>query len=172
MEQRINIQFCVLQLQNVYRNISNATYGDKASYKTSEKKKKKKMRLQKSKEKTILIIFYDSDGIIYKEFVPQDKIVNEDITWALWSVCWQELIGFLNTECKATDRFSMTILFTGAPPYVNFSFPNRFLVLNHSPFGSLVPYSFGEEPPPLDLASLIWLFFVPETKNEAKGKAV
>jgi len=36
------------------------------------------MRLQKSKVKIMLIIFDDSDRIIHKEYVPQNKIVNGD----------------------------------------------------------------------------------------------
>jgi len=48
----------------------------RAQCKSSEEQK---VRLQKSKVKTMLIIFiYDLDGIIHKEFVPQDKPVNAD----------------------------------------------------------------------------------------------
>jgi len=36
----------------------------------------KKSRLQKSKVKTMLIAFFDSDGIIHKEFVPAGQTVN------------------------------------------------------------------------------------------------
>jgi len=93
-------------------------YGDKATYETSElsvKKLRTKKKYVCRNQKKKLIIFYDSNGIIHKKFVPQDKIINGDIAWAWWSVCWQELIGFLNTECKTTDR--LTILFTGASPF-------------------------------------------------------
>jgi len=36
----------------------------------------KKCRLQKYKVKTMLIVFFDSDGIIHKEFVPAGQTVN------------------------------------------------------------------------------------------------
>jgi hypothetical protein len=36
----------------------------------------KKSHLQKSKVKTMLIVFFDSDGIIHKEFVPAGQTVN------------------------------------------------------------------------------------------------
>jgi len=41
-----------------------------------------KVRLQKSKVKTMLIIFYDLDGIIHKEFVPQ-RLLMKIINWTL-----------------------------------------------------------------------------------------
>jgi hypothetical protein len=38
----------------------------------------KKMKFQKSCIKTMLIIFFDSQGIVHKEFVPEGKIVNAE----------------------------------------------------------------------------------------------
>ena len=38
--------------------------------------KPKKSRLEKSKVKTMLICFYDSKGIVHKEFVPLGQNVN------------------------------------------------------------------------------------------------
>ena len=36
----------------------------------------KKMKFQRSRMKTILIIFFDSEGVVHKEFVPEGKTVN------------------------------------------------------------------------------------------------
>ena len=42
---------------------------------TSITKRQKKIRLQKSKVKTMLVCFYDSNGIIHHEFVPEGQTV-------------------------------------------------------------------------------------------------
>jgi len=36
----------------------------------------KKLRFQKSRVKTMLVIFFDWQGVIHKEFVPEGKTVN------------------------------------------------------------------------------------------------
>ena len=36
----------------------------------------RKLRLQKSKVKTMLITFFDSEGMFHKEFVPEGSTVN------------------------------------------------------------------------------------------------
>jgi hypothetical protein len=38
----------------------------------------KKLRLQRSRIKAMLIIFFDSQGVLYKEFVPKGKTVNAE----------------------------------------------------------------------------------------------
>ena len=47
-----------------------------AEWKAPDEPKPKKLRMEKSKIKTLLITFYDSKGIIHKEFVPPGKTVN------------------------------------------------------------------------------------------------
>ena len=47
-----------------------------AEWKAPDEPKPKKSRMEKSKIKTLLITFYDSKGIIHKEFVPPGKTVN------------------------------------------------------------------------------------------------
>ena len=42
----------------------------------SKQRNTKKSRLEKSKVKTMLICFYDSEGIVHKEFVPTGETVN------------------------------------------------------------------------------------------------
>ena len=39
----------------------------------------KKLKFQRSRIKNILIIFFDSQGVLHKEFVSQGKIVNTDV---------------------------------------------------------------------------------------------
>jgi len=38
----------------------------------------KKLKFQRPRIKTMLIIFFDSQGVVHKEFVPEGKIVNAD----------------------------------------------------------------------------------------------
>jgi hypothetical protein len=46
----------------------------------------KKLKFQRSCIKTILIIFFNSQGIVHKEFVPEGKTVNAFIGFVqLWS---------------------------------------------------------------------------------------
>jgi len=47
-----------------------------AEWKAPDEPKPKKSRLEKSKVKTLLICFYDSKGIVPKEFVPPGQNVN------------------------------------------------------------------------------------------------
>ena len=42
----------------------------------SEKPTAEKMRFQKSRVKTVLVIFFDWQGVIHKEFVPEGETVN------------------------------------------------------------------------------------------------
>jgi len=49
----------------------------------AQKNKYQKNAPVKIKSENMLIIFYDSDGIIHKKFVPQYKIINEDYYWTL-----------------------------------------------------------------------------------------
>ena len=38
----------------------------------------KKLKFQRSRIKTMLIIFFDSQGVVHKEFVPDGKTVNTE----------------------------------------------------------------------------------------------
>jgi hypothetical protein len=38
----------------------------------------KKMKFQRSHIKTMLIIFFDSQGVVHKEFVPEGKTINAE----------------------------------------------------------------------------------------------
>jgi len=86
MKQRANVKFCV-KYGKTFTEITDVTVayittGDKAlwaTYKTPEfsveklrRTNTKKVCLQKSKVKIMLIIFYDSNRIIHKEFISQD----------------------------------------------------------------------------------------------------
>jgi len=44
---------------------------------TSNSPRPKKARMSKSEIKTMLICFFDSQGLIHKEFLPQGQTVNE-----------------------------------------------------------------------------------------------
>jgi hypothetical protein len=38
----------------------------------------KKLKFQSSRIKTMLIVFFESQGVVHKEFVPEEKRVNAD----------------------------------------------------------------------------------------------
>jgi len=44
----------------------------------------KKLKFQRSRFKTMLIIFFNSQGVIPKEFVPEGKTVNAEFYKAEW----------------------------------------------------------------------------------------
>jgi len=60
------------------KHYESLTKRQSSVWKSLEEQTLKNVFLQKSKVKIIFIIFYDSNGIIHKEFVPQDKTVNGD----------------------------------------------------------------------------------------------
>ena len=39
----------------------------------------KKLKFQRSRIKTMLIIFFDSQGIVHKEFLPEGKTLNAEV---------------------------------------------------------------------------------------------
>jgi len=94
----------------------------------------------------MLIIFYDSDGIIYIRSLFH-KTIKEIIIWTLWNVCWQELV-VLNTERKATGHFWPAHKCIAVSKFLAFK---SVLGLNHCPYSC---------------------DFVPKTKNKTQGKAI
>ena len=48
---------------------------------TANSPRPKKARMSKSKIKSILICFFDSQGIVHKEFVPPGQTVNQTFYW-------------------------------------------------------------------------------------------
>jgi len=131
-----------------------------AIYETPELSGKKPRRtntkksLQKSTVKTMLIMFYDL-VLSIKSLFHKTRLLMEIIAWVLWSICWQELIGFV---FKTEGNWSL--LHDNAPVHKciimrKFFASKSVLVLNHSSYSLNLPSSD---------------FFVPKTKNKAEGK--
>jgi len=165
MEQRTNVKFCVKLGKTFTKTLAmlREAYGDKALWATYETpelsvkklRRTKKMCLQKLKEKTMFIIFYDSDEIIHKEF---HKIVNRDYLM-LWSVLAR--IGRVCPQCRTQDSWFLLHNNTAYKCIAvrKFFASKSILVLNHSLYSP-------------DYYDTRLLFFILDIKNEAEGKVV
>ena len=60
----------------VHRILNKNLKRQSAVWKSRDDSPPRKVRLQKSKVKTMLITFFDSKGMIHKEFVPEGSTVN------------------------------------------------------------------------------------------------
>jgi hypothetical protein len=84
MEQRLAIKFCFKAGKSPTETLQmvDAAYGDQAlscltrcmGQKTSPRPKK--LGFHKSRVKTMLVIFFDWQGVIHKEFVPEGETIN------------------------------------------------------------------------------------------------
>jgi hypothetical protein len=96
----------------------------------------KKLKFQRSRIKTMLLFFFDSQGVVHKEFVPKGKTVNAEfykgvmgrIPWA-HSTCL--------SSCILLSRFFL--LHDNAPAHKAASFcqfltPNNVTILHHPPY--------------------------------------
>ena len=106
--------------------------------------------MEKSKIKTLLITFYDSKGIIHKEFVPPGKTV--DAVYFL-GVMKRLLAGIRRVRPEYRESGSWRLLDDNAPSHrstlvTNFFIENHILTLNHSLYSpDLAPcdfYLFGK----------------------------
>ena len=76
--------------------------------------KPKKLRFQKSRIKTMLITFYDSKGIVHKEFVPEGRTVNGQYYLGILDRLWKR-IGRVRPEYPAGKQ--LFSLHDNAPPH-------------------------------------------------------
>jgi hypothetical protein len=105
----------------------------------------KKSRLQKSKVKTMLIAFFDSDGIIHKEFVPAGQTVNS----AFYEDVLKRLLRRIHCVRPEVHRAGQWMLLPDNAPAHCAIHVHQFLaqrtvpVLDHAPYSpSLVPADF------------------------------
>lgn len=112
---------------------------------------------QKSRIKTMLITFYDSKGIVHKEFVPQGRTVNGEYYLGVLDRLWKR-IGRVRPEYPAGKQ--LFLLHDNAPPHktkkVNeFLMKKRISLINHPPYSP-------------DLSPCDYFLF-PKLKTKMKG---
>ena len=121
-----------------------------AECKAPDEPKPKKSRMEKSKIKTLLVTFYDSKGIIHKEFVPPGKMVNTEYYLGVMKRLLAR-IRRVRPEYRESGRWRL--LHDNAPSHrltlvTDFFIKNHILTLNHSPYSpDLAPcdfYLFGK----------------------------
>jgi len=116
----------------------------------------KKIRQVRSNVKTMLICFFDIQGIVHRGFVPRGQTVNQEIYLGFWND-WGRGCGGQGRNCgdRANGSFTMTNLpHTRRSEFVNF-WPLRAWHLCPIP-----PTHLTWPPPP---------FFSPEWKGTLKG---
>lgn len=107
-----------------------------AEWKRPDEPNPKKSRLEKSKVKTMLICFYDSKGIIHKEFVPPGQTVNAVF---YLGVMRRLLSRIRRVRPEYREQGSWRLLHDNAPSHrstlvTDFLVKNGILSINHSPY--------------------------------------
>ena len=84
-EQRVCIKFCVRLGKTGSESDESIVYAydpetklQSSQWKSPGSPRPKKARMQKSKLKTMLICFFDQEGIVHREFVPHGMTINAD----------------------------------------------------------------------------------------------
>ena len=121
-----------------------------AEWKHPTEPKPKKSRLEKSKVKTMLICFYDSEGIIHTEFLPP----GQTITAVFYLGVMKRLLARIRrVRPQYREKGSWRLLHDNAPSHrsnliTDFLTKNFILTVNHSPYSpDLAPcdfYLFGK----------------------------
>ena len=117
-----------------------------AEWKSKNSPQAKKVRKVPSKIKTMLITFFDSKGIIHKEFVP----TGQTITGAYYLEVLKRLMGRIHRiRPEYRDPEDWSLLHDNAPSHTSlivcqFLARNRVSVLNHPPYSpDLAPCDFS-----------------------------
>lgn len=117
-----------------------------AKWQAPSEPKPKKSRLEKSKVKSMLICFYDSKGIVHKEFVPPGQTVNAPFYLSV-------LKRLVHRIRRIRPEYHWRLLHDNAPSHrstlvTDFLTKNHILTVNHSPYSpDLAPcdfYLFGK----------------------------
>lgn len=107
-----------------------------AEWRSPDEGNPKKSRFMKSKIKTMLISFYDSKGIIHKEFVPNGSTVNADY---YLGVMKRLLSRIRRVRPEYREPGSWRLLHDNAPAHrasqiTDFLTKNQIFLLEHSPY--------------------------------------
>jgi hypothetical protein len=123
---------------------------------TAASPRQKKERMSKSKIRTMLICFFDSQGIVHKEFVPQGQTVNQHF--------YKEVLERLRKRViwvRPNIKNTWVLHHDNAPCHTAISI-NQFLATKNIPMAPQPPYS-------SDL-SLCDFFLFPRIKIHLKGQ--
>jgi len=116
-----------------------------AEWKHPNEEKPTKSRLEKSKVKTMLICFYDSEGILHKEFLPTGQTMN-GVFYV--GVLKRLLLRIRRVRPQYREKGSWRLLQDNAPSHrsklvTDFLTNNDVLTINHSPYSpDLAPCDF------------------------------
>lgn len=107
-----------------------------AEWRSLNEGKPKKCRLEKSKVKVMLICFYDSKGIIHKEFVPPGQTITGEF---YLDVMKRLLARIRRVRPEYRENGSWTLLHDNAPSHrsrvvTEFLIKNHIIALQHSPY--------------------------------------
>lgn len=83
-------------------------------WKSKGEPKPQKLRFQKSRIKTMLITFYDSKGVVHKEFVPEGETVNGEFYLGVLHRLWSRIVR-VRPEYPAGKQ--LFLLHDNAPPH-------------------------------------------------------
>ncbi|XP_054724253.1 histone-lysine N-methyltransferase SETMAR-like [Uloborus diversus] len=131
-----------------------------AEWKSPEDAKPKKVRMEKSRIKTLLTVFFDSKGIIHKEFMPEGESVNAAYYLSVLKRLWARIH---RVRPEYQNQASWFLLHDNASTHKslmvrNFLAKKSFVLLNQPPyFPDLAPADF-------------WL--LPKLKLAMKGKHI
>lgn len=116
-----------------------------SAWKHPSEPKPKKTRQEKSKIKSMLTCFYDSKGIVHKEFVPTGQTVNAVF---YLGVMKRLLARIHRVRPEYRENGSWRLLHDNAPAHrstlvTDFLTKNHILTVNHSPYSpDLAPFDF------------------------------
>ena len=118
---------------------------------------KKKLRFQKSRVKTMLVIFFDWQGVIHKEFVPEGETINAVYYKGVIESLLNGIRRVRPGMCESGDWF---LLHDKAPSHETivkqFLAQRKVTVLDHPPYSP-------------DLAPADYFLF-PKVKSHLKGR--
>lgn len=116
-----------------------------AIWKSPDEPKEKKVRMQKSRIKTMLTVFFDSKGIIHKEFIPEGQTVNAQCYLGVLKRLWGRIYR-VRPEYKEVG--SWFLLHDNAPSHKalivrEFLAKKSIITLDHPPYSpDLAPCDF------------------------------
>ena len=131
-----------------------------SQWSTSSSPRPKKARQVKSNIKTMLIVFFDIDGLVHREFVPTGQMVNKEF----YKTVLQRLRDAVRRHRPEKWRFGNWILHhDNAPAHAHRAVTTNEFLAKHNIL--LLP----QPPYPLDLAACDFFFF-PQRKKTMKGR--